>query len=181
MKRYFLLTAGLLLILMSIAPAEELKVCLDGSERNAGPLAGEPPPPAPGNDEAAYTGTVRVYLVEPLARWKDNTNQYYRYGFLDFPIVSDINMSDGDAIYLTSIWDASTTSIGYLVDWNIMAIGVVFSSQTVLTDARPPQGYWFQARYADAAAAATPGEVGRSEASPPYTHPVFIEESTATW
>jgi hypothetical protein len=182
MQRNPLLIVGLVLVLMSVVSAGELKVCLDGSESNTGSITVAPPPPAaPGNDEATYTGTVRVFLVEPMARWTDADGNFYRYGFLDFPIVSNVNLLDGGSVYLTSTWNASTTSIGTIDQSNIQAIGVVFNSTTVLTDASPPDGLYFQARYADAAASATPGVVGHSQVNPPFTHPVFIEESTATW
>ncbi|MEW5795243.1 MAG: hypothetical protein AB1772_02680 [Candidatus Zixiibacteriota bacterium] len=157
-----------------------MKVCLDGSEKPGEPPPGAFLPAAPDDGEAAYSGTVRVFLVEPLARWVDYNGDFYRYGFLSFPLVSNINMLDGDVVYRTGTWDASTTSIAEIFEENIMAIGVVFRSQGVPTDASPPEGYWFSAKYTDAAAAATPGVPGRSQASPPYTHPVFIQESTAT-
>jgi hypothetical protein len=179
MQRNSLLIVGMVLVLMSVAPAGELKVCLDGSEKNAGPVPGAPPQAAPGNDEAVYTGTIRVFLVEPMARWTDGSGQFYRYGFLDFPLVSTLNLADGGTTYLTATWNSSTAGFNEISQDNIQAIGVVFTSSTVLTDAYPPDGYYFQAHYADAVAAATPGIVGHNVATPPYTHPIFIEESTA--
>ena len=182
MQRHSLLIVGLILVLVSVAPAGELKVCQGLSGINAGQLPDAPPPAvAPDNGEAAYAGTIRVYLVEPMARWTDLNGDFYQNGFLDFPLVSNFNLLDGEKVYLNGTWDASTTAIGEIFPDNLMAIGVAIRSQQVLTDANPPEGYWFQARYADAAAAATPGIVGRSQATSPYTHPIFIEEATATW
>jgi hypothetical protein len=179
MQRYSLLIVGLILIFVSLAPAGELKVCLDGPQADMGPVAVIPPSVAPGNDEAVYSGTIRVFLVEPMSRWIDADREFYRNGFLDFPLISNFNLEEGQTVYLTATWDATATSFLEIFPENIEAIGVVFRSTTVLTDASPGDGYWFQARYADAAAAATPGMVGHNEVTPPYTHPVFIEESTA--
>jgi hypothetical protein len=181
MQPYSLLVTAWAFVFSSVALAGELKVCLDSPASNAGAVADPLPAAAPTDDEAAYSGTVRVFLVEPMARWTDNNGDFYRYGFLDFPVVSNVNLLDGGVEYRTGTWDATTTSILEIFQDNIMAIGVVFRSQTVLKDANPPDGFFFQARYADAAAAATPGIPGRSEATAPYTHPVFIEESTQTW
>ena len=179
MHRYSPLIIGLVLVFVSGANAGELKVCRDGSADNSGPSETAPPSSAPSNGEASYSGTVRVFLVEPSSRWADYWGARYSYGFLDFPIVSNVNLADGEAVYITNTWDATTAGFSPIYEYNIMGIAVVFTSQTVLTDARPPQGYYFQARYADAAAAATPYKIGHNEATPPYTHPVFIEESTA--
>jgi len=181
MHRYSLTTIAWVLAFCSVAVAGDLKVCLvDSAPRIAvSPDLLTPVPPTGG--EAAYSGTIRVYLVEPLARWFDNSDTIYNNGFLDFPIVSNINLADGGKQYLTATWDASTTSFDMIWQENIEAIAVVFRTQGVVKDAYPPRGYYFSARYADAAAAAIPGAVGRNQATPPFTHPIFIEEATATW
>jgi hypothetical protein len=181
MHRYSPLIIGLILVFVSGANAGELKVCRDGSANNSGLSETAPPSLAPSNGEASYSGTVRVFLVEPESRWYDHQTYKYSNGFLDFPLVSNVSLGDGEAVYLTNTWDATAAGFSPISEYNIMGIAVVFRSQTVLTDADPPSGYYFQARYADAAAAATPYEIGHNEATPPYTHPVFIEESTATW
>jgi hypothetical protein len=181
MQRYSLLVVGLILVLASVVSAGELKVCLDGTEQKIGPIPVAPPPAAaPGDDEATYSGTVRVFLVEPMARWTDFSGNFYSYGFLDFPIASAFSVSDGNVVYFTNTWNASTTPLAEIFPENIMAIGVVYKNAAVLTDASPPEGYYFQAHYTDAAAAATPGVIGHNDVSGPYTHPVFIEESTAS-
>jgi len=181
MQRYSLLVVGLVLVFATVASAGELKVCLDGSEKSAGPIPVAPPPAAPGDNEATYSGTVRVYLVEPMARWTDNSGNFYHYGTLDIPIASAFSISDGSVAYYTTTWDASTTPFIEIFPENIMAIGVVFKAAAVLTDADPPNGEYFQAHYTDAATAATPGVVGHLQTTPPFTHSIFIEEATATW
>lgn len=181
MHRYSLITIVWVLAFCSVAFSGDLKVCLNDSAPRGAAAADILSPVAPTDGEAAYSGTIRVYLVEPFARWVDNSGNFYQNGFLDFPIVSNVNLLDGQTAYRTGTWDATTSSFGQIWPENIKAIAVVFKSQTVVKDADPPHGYYFSARYADAAAAATPGMVGRSQATPPFTHPIFIEESTATW
>jgi len=171
---------ALLFVLCSTSAAGELKTCVDGAESGAGPVADIMPPMAPDDGEAFYSGTIRVFLVEPVARWTDYSGYYYRNGFLDFPIVSNVNLNDGAVAYRTAVWDAATTNFEMIFEANIMAIGVIFRSEQVPTDADPPSGMYFQARYADAAASAIPGQPGSNQVQSPFTHNVFIEESTAT-
>lgn len=181
MRLHSLFIVGLILVFVSLVGAEELKVCFDDAVKSAGPAEITPPPPTPANGEATYSGTIRVFLVEPSSRWADSQGDLYSYGFLDFPLISNVDLPDGNVIYLTSTWDAAAAGFSCVSEGNIMATAVVFRSQTVLTDAAPPEGRYFYARYADAAAAATPFEIGHGSTTPPYTHSVFIEESTATW
>jgi len=162
--------------------ANDLKVSIPSSTLNKTAFGSAlSVPELPGDGTATYSGTIRVYLVEPLARWRDRNGSFYHNGFLDFPVISNTNLGDGAVVYRTETWDAALTRFETISPTNIMAIGVIFRYQTVLTDADPPRGLWFQAHYADACAAATPGVPGRNEAPPGYTHTVFIEESTATW
>ena len=141
------------------------------------------PPASPKGAEDLYAGTVRVFLVEPMGRWTDSRGYFYKNALLDSPIVSDVNINDGEVHYYSAVWDAADADhldVKFISEANIMAMGVIFNATEVYTPARPPNEYWFYARYADAAAAATPGVPGRNEATGGFTHTVFIEESTAT-
>jgi len=180
MKRISIIMLALIVVLCYTSIAGELKTCVDSGVSDAGPVTDIAPPLAPDNGEAFYSGTIRVFLVEPVARWTDYSGYYYRNGFLDFAIVSNVNLDDGEVVYRTAVWDASTTNFEMIFEANIMAIGVLFRSEQVPTDADPPSGMYFQARYADAAASAIPGLPGSNQAQSPFTHNVFIEESTAT-
>jgi hypothetical protein len=142
----------------------------------------QPASPSPQGSEETYTGTARLYLVEPVGRWLDDLNQVYYQGFLDFPLIAPVNLDDGEIMYRSASWDAKEDdSIGFILETNIEVIAAVFNSEAILKDAYPPDGYWFNAHYVDASAWATPGNPGTSEpALAGYTHNVFIEEGTRT-
>jgi len=136
---------------------------------------------APAEGQATYTGTLRLYLVEPVGRWIDDNHGLYHQGFLDFPLVEPLNLADGATIYRAATWDAATTPMGFITEQNIQVIAVAFNSMPHYKDAYPPYGFYFYAHYVDAAAFATPGVPGTSEIDVPgYTHRVFVEEGTRT-
>lgn len=137
---------------------------------------------SPGGSDDVYTGRVRLYLVEPVGRWLDDNGHVYFQGFLDFPLTSALSLADGEIWYRNATWDAADhPSIGSILQTNIEVIAVVTKTVPVLTDAYPPNGYWFNAYYVDASASARPGNPGTSEPTiAGYTHNVFIEEGTRT-
>jgi hypothetical protein len=176
------LTLSLLIIMPGWTTiAGDLQVCADDQALRSDIAPVTESPDAPEGTEEVYVGTVRVYLVEPRARWTDDQGYFYRHGFLDFPIIGNVNLWDGDTRYMTDTWDATTSPMQWIFEDNIMAMGVIFRSATVLTDADPPSGTYFAAHYADAAAGAVPGFPGQNQTSGGFTHTVFIEEATATW
>lgn len=184
MKKFIATAAVLVLSIIfgSNLAASDLKVCLDEPSVTTAITPDIEPPVVPEGDEDIYVGTVRVYLVEPFSRWRDDDGYSYRNGFLSFPIVANVNLFDGDTRYLTSTWDASTTSLQDISESNIEAIGVVFNVTGIPTESDPGNGQWFSARYADAAAGAIPGYPGQNNTTTAgFTHTVFVEESTTTW
>ncbi|MFQ6009319.1 MAG: hypothetical protein ACE5K8_10270, partial [Candidatus Zixiibacteriota bacterium] len=140
-------------------------------------------PPAPLKaDPDDYTGWVRLYVVEPTARWKDNNNQGYHFGFLDFALDSAIVLPDGSRYHRSLTWDASTAGWTGVTEGNIMVIATIFNSQEYETGySDPPYGSPFTAYYVDATAAAAVGEADSNNTTPSSTHTVFVEEATATW
>ena len=139
------------------------------------------PTPTAVSPEETYTGTLRLYLVEPVGRWLDDLNYVYFQGFLDFPLVEVLNLPDGESIYRTVTWDAKPTEFGWIVPGNIQVIAVLFEAESHVKDAYPPNGYYFNAHYVDACAYANPGEPGTHEVSQAgFTHRVFVEEGTRT-
>ncbi|MFQ5454274.1 MAG: hypothetical protein ACE5D6_08825 [Candidatus Zixiibacteriota bacterium] len=141
----------------------------------------EPVPELTGFDRAAYTGKVRIYIVEPTSRWQDSWGNDYEHALLDFALVVDVNIGDLSSWYQTVTWDGTAAGFGDITESNIMAIAVAFNSTSYVEDAYPPYGYWFNAYYVDAAAEATPGVPGQNETATGFTHSVFLEEGTATW
>lgn len=132
------------------------------------------------SDRAAYTGTLRIYIVEPTSRWYAYDNRKYEMGFLEFATVEPLNLATDEVYQNTYYWSGATN--GWLVyDTNIMAIAVVFTSQGQTADAYPPNGYFFTAYYADAAAGAEPDQIAESYVGGSWTHSAFVEEATATW
>jgi thiol-disulfide isomerase/thioredoxin len=124
---------------------------------------------------APYTGRLRVYVVEPVSRWNMMNQEPYHFGFLGFAFNEDISIEFGDTLHKSITWDKGVT------DTNVMVIAVVFNSEEHDGYADPPSGKPFSAYYADATAAATPGNTGYNTVTTEFTHTVFVEEATATW
>jgi hypothetical protein len=179
-----ILVLAIVLLSSTTIIAGELKVC-DDLPGLATDASREIAPPAntKGSD-ALWVGTIRVYLVEPVSRWVDDIGYEFENALIDFPLVNNVNLEDGTMRYLTAQWNVSEAPYFQpqtIFEDNIMAIGVAFNVQEVPTPASPPSGDWFNARYADASALATPGYPGRNETTGGFTHTVFIEESTANF
>ena len=126
---------------------------------------------------ADYTGTVRIFMVEPVSQWTDGNGDPYGFGFLDFALESEIDLKDYDVYEQTVTWNASLAGFENLSESNIMAMVAVFNSDSVETDAFRGYEYMFWAHYVDAAAAARPGEVGLNSTDSSFTHTVWVEQS----
>jgi len=131
------------------------------------------------NGIESYTGTLRIYMVEPTSRWRDSHNHRFEFGFLDFALQDFVTLDSGADWNQTVIWNPATAGFSGVVESNIMAIAVLFNSQSYTADAYPGNGFWFNAHDVDAAAGATPGNPGRNVVNENFTHTVFLEEATA--
>ena len=125
--------------------------------------------------ETPYTGHLRVYVVEPVSRWKDNNGGPYHFGFLGFAFNDDISIDPQDTLQKSLTWNGDVT------EDNVMVIAVVSNSEQHQEYASPPSDKPFKAYYTDATAAATPGNTGYNMVTTGFTHTVFVEEITATW
>ena len=125
--------------------------------------------------DSSYTGHLRVYVVEPVSRWKDNNGEPYHFGFLGFAFDDDISIDSQDTLQKSLTWNGDVTKE------NVMVIAVVSNSEQHQKYASPPSDKPFKAYYTDATAAATPGNTGYNKATKGFTHTVFVEEVTATW
>jgi len=125
--------------------------------------------------DTPYTGHLRVYVVEPVSRWKNNNGEPYHFGFLDFAFNDDISIDPQDTLQKSITWEGDVT------EENVMVIAVVSNSEEHQEYASPPSDKPFKAYYTDAAAAATPGNTGYNMVTTGFTHTVFVEEVTATW
>jgi thiol-disulfide isomerase/thioredoxin len=125
--------------------------------------------------DTPYTGHLRVYVVEPVSRWKDNNGEPYHFGFLGFAFNDDISIGPQDTLQKSLTWNGDVTEA------NVMVIAVVSNSEQHQEYASPPSDKPFKAYYTDATAAATPGNTGYNKVTTGFTHTVFVEEVTATW
>lgn len=130
---------------------------------------------APAPSSANYTGTLRVYVVEPVSRWNMYDGTPYHFGLLGIVTETSLDIPLNGNYQHTFSWSGTFTND------NIMAIAAVFNSEGHQAYAYPPSSNPFTAYYVDAAAAATPDTPGHNKVNETYTHTVFIEEATATW
>lgn len=130
---------------------------------------------------ANYNGTLRVYVVEPISRWRDFGYTNYDYGFLGFATYDTISMSYQSSFTDTIIWSGAARGYGDIMEANIKVIAAVFNDSAVFKNSDPQDGLGpFNAYYADAVTGAYPGQVGVDASDGNYSHSVLVEEGTAT-
>jgi hypothetical protein len=129
-----------------------------------------------------YNCQLRIYVNEPVSRWKDITGFYeYDFGFIGFAENKILSIPYLGTYTDTIIWSVPAF-IGTVDGNNIAVTAAVFNlddGHTAYSD--PPAGAPFTAYYVDATAYATPGNPGADHSGGGFTHTVFIEEATATW
>jgi hypothetical protein len=141
----------------------------------------EKDPPSNKSLSANYNGTLRVYIVEPISRWRDYGYTYYDYGFLGFAIYDTISMSYQSSFTDTIVWSGSARGYGDILEANIKIIAAVFNDSSVFKNSDPQDGLGpFNAYYADAVTGAYPGQIGVAGSNGTYSHSVLVEEGTAT-
>ena len=88
------------------------------------------------NEETAYNGILRVYIVERNSRWTyqlGDTNRSYKYAFLDFAMDEKINVPAGENVtFVAPTW------IPFLLD---VVDGGEIVAIAVLSDQYPYPGY----------------------------------------
>lgn len=124
---------------------------------------------------ADFDGTVRVFVTEPDSRWTDGLGVNYDYGFLDFALVEQVEVKQYDLWQQEVTWNAVDAGFGGTSPENLRFQAVAFRGDSVPTDGYPPHGHWFDAYYADAACAASPGQPGSNTPDGGFTHVVFLE------
>ena len=129
----------------------------------------------------AYSGTLRVYIVEPRSRWNNHDGEPYNFGFLDFAFNEKISVEYMETKHFNIEWNAASAGYPDVKESNIMAIAALFNPTPHDGRANPPFGNPFDAYYVDACAAAKPGEVGTNFKNETVTHTVLVETGTATW
>ncbi|KAA3636540.1 MAG: hypothetical protein DWP97_02555 [Calditrichaeota bacterium] len=127
-----------------------------------------------------YTGNLKVFVVEPYSRFQDANLDHYKFGFLGFALDLPVDLKDKETLDTTALWDGNIYGYGDIQSDNIMAQAVMFNSDPIVSDAYPPNGYWFLAYYADAACQAGINEIGQHQIAPNFTHTVYLEEGTSS-
>jgi hypothetical protein len=98
------------------------------------------------NESVAYTGTLRVYLLEIISTsYNDYDGQRYRNAFVDFVINQEITVPEKGQKSYSANW-----SVGSLLYENLKVIAAVFNTTGHQSYSAPPNGNPFTAHYADA-------------------------------
>jgi len=132
-------------------------------------------------NNAPYTGQLRIYVVEPESRWDNKDGDPYHYGFLDFAVDETLSIEYQDTYTNQVTWDASDAGYSNVRENNVIVIATVFNPEVNKGYANPPTKNPFDAHYVDAAAGAEPGETGYNTVNEDFTHTVFVEEATAQY
>ena len=132
-------------------------------------------------DIEAYAGNMRVYIMEPTSRWKDDSGHPYENAHIWFPLITPINIPDGMTRDTTVSWNGTAAGFGNVTSENIGAVAALFNGTPQAADSYPPNGWWYTAYYADASATAFPTRPGQNMTATGFTHSVFVEEGTAVF
>ena len=127
-----------------------------------------------------YSGTLRLFVVEPTSRWHDSFLADYEYGFLDFAAVRQVDVKELDAWQTTVQWNANQAGFEGVTEDNIAVIAVLYADTSVVSDAFPPYGYFYDAYYVDRATLAVPGGFGIDNPTGGFSHTVFIEQGATS-
>lgn len=178
MKNGIGLTVGFAFLLaMLITPAAMAVENAKLSPATTGELIEIVPAAASGGRDL-YQGTLRIYMSEPVSRYRDYNNARYEFGFLDFAAVQGLAIADGEVYTHEVTWDASVSGFTGVDPDNIIAQVAVFNPTPYTAYSNPPSGAPFFAYWTDAAAEATPGVPGQNVENQDFTHTVFVEEAT---
>lgn len=87
------------------------------------------------NNDAAFSGRLRVYVTETVSRYDDNDGNPYPFGFLSFAFNEQISISSGGQLDKSTKWngsehqDALEDDFGDINPANIMIIAAVFNNE----------------------------------------------------
>lgn len=171
---------ALILVLALAATASEINVSRVADDgRTPAPPAAPPGAVMVQSPQAAYSGSIRIYVVERFSRYLNSDGVPHDNGFLDFAAVDNFTIADGETFEVNVAWDA--TPFSGVLPARMRAMAIVASDDTFQGDADPPANRIFWGNQVDAAASAFVGDPGFNETGPGFTHTLFIEEGSATW
>jgi hypothetical protein len=127
----------------------------------------------------AYSGTLRLYIVERFSRYPNSDGIPHDNGFLDFATVENFTINDGETWESNVTWDASP--FDGVIPSRMRAMAAIANQESFFGDADPPSGRGFTGNRVDAAASGSIGTPGYNETGTGFTHTIFIEEGSATW
>ena len=186
----------MLLIVTSLPAVESLKNSLINStvsttsfstpmiERDQNPLLVKKITNLQNNNSGPYEGRLRVYLVQPVSRWKDHDRKNYHFSLLDFPFIIDIPFStskyDEDiSINYRDTYSKTVNWKGFVNKNNVMVIAGVYDARSEIKNNYNNENP-FYAHYLDAAAAARPGETAFNTMNENFIHTVLVDVATDT-
>jgi len=153
-------------------------------ERDQNPLLVKKITNLQNNNSGPYEGRLRVYLVQPLSKWKDHDRKNYHFSLLDFPFIIDIPFStskyDEDiSIDYRDTYSKTVNWKGFVSKKNVMVIAGVYDARSEIKNNYNNENP-FYAHYLDAAAAARPGETAFNTVNENFTHTVLVDVATGT-
>ena len=179
---YSVIVAAVLLsafVSSALAVENASVVIRDPSRLVSGP--DHPIAPTTDGNRAAYTGTIRLQVVERVSRWRDSQSHTYDFGLLDYALIDGFTVADGATWETEATWNSVLHGMGSIAENNIMVQAVVFNPDPHAQFSDPPYGGPYTAYYSDAAAEASVGAPGFNSTAGGSSHTVFVEEATATW
>jgi hypothetical protein len=119
-----------------------------------------------------YQARLRIYVCEPVSRWNANDGQPWHNALVDYAFDSLLNLGVDESFSRSLTFPAG--SFGITED-NAIIYAVMFNQDPQGAYADPPADP-FTAYFADAVAAAMPGETGYDDNEGTYSHTVLVEE-----
>ncbi|VVB59306.1 Uncharacterised protein [uncultured archaeon] len=136
------------------------------------------------NNSGPYEGRLRVYLVQPLSKWKNHDGKNYHFSLLDFPFITDCPLSiskfDEDiSIEYLDTYSKTVNWHGFINKNNVMIIAGVYDARSEIKYNYKNENP-FYAHYLDAAAGARPEETAFNTVNENFTHTVLVDVETST-
>jgi len=124
-----------------------------------------------------YEGQLRIYVVEIEGSYKGSDGKAWNNYFLGWALDSLITLDQYENFSTTVSYTPLSTQPDLTLD-NVKVVAVMFKRmEGHPADSDPYSGGGnFTAYYADACAAALPGETGYNDGSGAWSHTVFVED-----
>jgi hypothetical protein len=120
-----------------------------------------------------YQGYLRVFVAQPVSRFRNDLGDPHLHGVLGIPLDIQINLGYPDTLKGDIVYNDTGM---YSDNIEVMTAAYEIAGHNAFSD--PPSGSPYTAHWVDASAVATPGNPGADLATPPYTHKVFVEYVT---